>query len=81
MSMMKKRCRRRRNNEACLERYSIAKRVIFSMSQNKNNFPKEKSNRIVLFVDLRDSTEILMNFEQEIYRKRRGQSETGGRDG
>jgi hypothetical protein len=47
------------------------------MSQNKNNFPKEKSNRIVLFADLRDSTEILMNFDQEIYQKGRGQSEPG----
>jgi hypothetical protein len=48
--------------------------MIFSMSQNKNSFPKEKSNRIVLFVDLRDSTEILMDFEQGIYQKTEGQS-------
>jgi hypothetical protein len=47
------------------------------MSQNKNSFPKEKSNRIVLFVDLRDSTDILVNFEQGIYREREGQSESG----
>jgi hypothetical protein len=75
--MMNKRCRGRGDNETCFERYSIAGRMIFSMSQNKNSFPKEKSSRIVLFVDLRDSTEILMNFEQEIYQKRRGQSEPG----
>jgi len=46
------------------------------MSQNKNSFPKEKSNRIVLFVDLRDSTEILINFEQGIYKKPEGLSES-----
>jgi len=46
------------------------------MSQNKNSFPKEKSNRIVLFVDLRDSTEILINFEQGIYKKPEGPSES-----
>ena len=40
----------------------------------KNNFPKEKSNRIVLFADLRDSTDILVNFEQGIYKKAGGQS-------
>jgi len=51
--------------------------MIFSMSQNKNSFPKEKSNRIVLFVDLRDSTEILMNFEQGIYQKTERQSDSG----
>jgi hypothetical protein len=43
----------------------------------KNNFPKEKSNRIVLFADLRDSTEILMNFEQGIYQQARGPSAHG----
>ena len=37
------------------------------MSHEKNNFPKEKSERIVLFADLRDSTDILMNFEQGVY--------------
>jgi len=47
------------------------------MGQNKNNFPKEKSNRIVLFADLRDSTDILMDFEQGIYQKTEGQSESG----
>jgi hypothetical protein len=51
--------------------------MVFSMSQNKNSFPKEKSNRIVLFVDLRDSTDILVNFEQGIYQKTEGQSESG----
>ncbi len=29
--------------------------------------PKEKSNRIILFADLRDSTNILLNFEQGLY--------------
>jgi hypothetical protein len=51
--------------------------MIFSMSQNKNSFPNEKSDRIVLFVDLRDSTGILMNFEQGIYQKTEGQAESG----
>jgi class 3 adenylate cyclase len=46
------------------------------MSQNKSNFPKDKSNRIVLFVDLRDSTEILTNFQQGVYQKAGGQSES-----
>ena len=41
----------------------------------KNNFPKEKSNRIVLFSDLRDSTDIITNFEQGIYKKAGGQSD------
>lgn len=36
------------------------------MSMN-NHFPKHKSNRIVLFADLRDSTDILINFEQGLY--------------
>ncbi len=40
----------------------------------KNNFPREKSNRIVLFADLRDSTDILMNFEQGIYKRAGGLS-------
>ena len=47
------------------------------MNQNKNSFPKEKSDRIVLFVDLRDSTGILMNFEQGIYQKTEGHSKPG----
>ena len=38
------------------------------MTKNKN-FSREKSNRIVLFADLRDSTDILMDFEQGIYKK------------
>jgi hypothetical protein len=49
--------------------------MVPSMSQNKNNFPKEKSNRIVLFVDLRDSTDILINFERGIYQKPESSSE------
>ncbi|MEW6666199.1 MAG: adenylate/guanylate cyclase domain-containing protein [Thermodesulfobacteriota bacterium] len=32
------------------------------------NAPKERSNRIVLFADLRDSTDILLNFEHGNYR-------------
>jgi hypothetical protein len=44
------------------------------MSQNKNSFPKEKSNRIVLFVDLRDSTEILINFNRDYKKPRDHQS-------
>lgn len=47
------------------------------MSLNKNNFPKEKSNRIVLFADLRDSTDILVNFEQGIYQNKDKQSDDG----
>jgi hypothetical protein len=50
--------------------------TIRSMSQSKNHFPKEKSNRIVLFVDLRDSTDILINFERGIYQKPEGASES-----
>jgi len=46
------------------------------MIQTKHNFPKEKSNRIVLFVDLRDSTDILINFERGIYKKLDGTSES-----
>jgi hypothetical protein len=46
------------------------------MRQNKNNFPRENSNRIVLFADLRNSTDILLNFEKRVYyKKREGQSE------
>ncbi|PKN31037.1 MAG: adenylate cyclase [Deltaproteobacteria bacterium HGW-Deltaproteobacteria-21] len=47
------------------------------MSLTKANFPEERSNRIVLFADLRDSTEILMNFEQGLYRRAQGQSGSG----
>lgn len=32
-----------------------------------NKLPKEKSNRIILFADLRDATNILLNFEQGLY--------------
>jgi class 3 adenylate cyclase len=34
-----------------------------------NILPKEKSNRIILFADLRDSTNILLNFEKGLYLK------------
>jgi hypothetical protein len=51
--------------------------MVLSMSQNKNSFPKEKSNRIVLFVDLRDSTDILINFERGLYQQMERQSESG----
>ena len=37
------------------------------MSHESTNFPTEKSERIVLFADLRDSTDILINFEQGVY--------------
>lgn len=47
------------------------------MSHHKNNFGKEKSNRIVLFADLRDSTDILINFEQRTFQKTERQSEAG----
>lgn len=46
------------------------------MNLNKNNLPREKSNRIVLFADLRDATDILLNFEKRIYKKMEGQSES-----
>lgn len=36
---------------------------------SNDNFPKDRSIRIVLFADLRDSTEILLNFEQKNYRR------------
>jgi class 3 adenylate cyclase len=38
--------------------------------------PKVRSNRIVLFADLRDSTDILVNFDQKVYQKSGGTSET-----
>ena len=50
--------------------------MVFPVSENKNSFPTEKSNRIVLFLDLRDSTEILINFEQGIYQKTEERSES-----
>src|SRR3972149_597160 len=33
-----------------------------------DKFPTDKSKRILMFCDLRDSTDILQNFEQDIYR-------------
>ena len=39
------------------------------MSRERSDFPKQKSTRVVLFADLRNSTEILLNFEQNIYQK------------
>jgi hypothetical protein len=36
---------------------------------SSHNLPKERTNRIVLFADLRDSTDILLNFEQGNYHK------------
>lgn len=39
--------------------------------------PKLRSNRIVLLADLRDSTDILVNFDQKIYQKTDGKSESG----
>lgn len=47
------------------------------MSPQKHNFMNEKSKRIVLFADLRDSTDILMSFEKGIYQKEEGQSDSG----
>ena len=46
------------------------------MSPNKINFPNEKSNRIVLFADLRDSTDILVNFDQGIYQQAEANSDS-----
>jgi class 3 adenylate cyclase len=46
------------------------------MSPSKNNFPNEKSNRIVLFADLRDSTDILVNFDQGIYQQTEAKSDS-----
>lgn len=37
--------------------------------RSNHNLPNEKTNRIVLFADLRDSTQILLNFEHGSYRK------------
>lgn len=47
------------------------------MSENKNDFPIENSRRIVLYADLRNSTDILLNFEKGIYKILEGQSEDG----
>jgi len=38
------------------------------MENNTSKFPAKKTKRIVMFCDLRDSTDILLNFEQGIYR-------------
>ncbi len=43
---------------------------------DNNGWPREKSIRIILFGDLRDSTEILLNFEKNMYKKKDGQSES-----
>jgi hypothetical protein len=67
----------RKPSRVCVDRREFDDWMRLSMNQNKTSFPKEKTNRIVLFVDLRDSTEILVNFEQGIYQKREGQSESG----
>lgn len=45
------------------------------MSAN-SHLPGDKSNRIVLFADLRDSTDILVNFDQRLYPKAEEQSES-----
>ena len=44
---------------------------------SSRHLPKNRSNRIVLFADLRDSTDILVNFDQKIYQKPAGQAESG----
>ena len=38
------------------------------MENNTGKFPAGKTKRIILFCDLRDSTDILLNYEQGIYR-------------
>lgn len=38
------------------------------MNPDSDKFPTDKSKRILMFCDLRDSTDILQNFEQDIYR-------------
>jgi class 3 adenylate cyclase len=43
---------------------------------DENEWPREKSIRIILFADLRDSTDILLNFEKKMYKKKDGQSES-----
>jgi hypothetical protein len=47
------------------------------MSPERSAFPKQKSTRVVLFADLRNSTDILLNFEQDIYQKTEARSESG----
>jgi len=46
------------------------------MFPDKRNWPREYSTRIVLFADLRDSTDILLNFEKRMYKKSDGQTES-----
>ena len=46
-----------------------------AMMLQDNNWPQKNSTRIILFADLRDSTEILLNFEKRMYKKMDGQSE------
>ena len=43
---------------------------------DNNDWPREKSIRIILFADLRDSTDIMLNFEKKMYKKKDGQSES-----
>ena len=38
------------------------------MENNTVKFPTEKAKRIVMFCDLRNSTDILMDYEQGLYR-------------
>ena len=47
------------------------------MKSPNSNLQNEKSDRIVLFADLRDSTDILINFEQDRYKKTAGPSVSG----
>jgi class 3 adenylate cyclase len=44
---------------------------------SKTHLPKKKGNRIVLFADLRDSTDILVSFDQKLYQPSEGQAEFG----
>lgn len=46
------------------------------MLPDNNDWPRENSTRIVLFADLRDSTDILLNFEKRMYKKMDGQLES-----
>ena len=46
------------------------------MLPDNNSWPREKSTRITLFADLRDSTDILLNFEKRMYKKMDGQKES-----
>ncbi len=42
---------------------------MFKNIVNSKFYSNEKSNRICLFADLRDSTNIMLNFEKEVYRE------------